>query len=44
VLCVCAAGVAAAVGAAMQAAFAAEHIPSEVRDLCADNTGAAVEG
>ncbi len=44
VLCVCAAGVAAAVGAAMQAAFAAEGIPSEVRDLCADNIGAVVEG
>jgi len=43
VLCVCAANVAAAVGAAMQAAFAAEGIPSEVRDLCTDNTGAVVE-
>jgi homoserine kinase len=44
VLCVCKAGVAAAVGVAMQAAFAAEGIPSEARDLCADNTGAVVDG
>ncbi|MEY4490088.1 MAG: hypothetical protein RIQ79_2596, partial [Verrucomicrobiota bacterium] len=36
--------VATAVGAAMLAAFAAEGIPSEVRDLCADNTGAVIEG
>ncbi|MFH1497491.1 MAG: homoserine kinase [Verrucomicrobiota bacterium] len=43
VLCVAPQEVASAVGAAMQAAFAAEGIPSEVRDLAADNVGCRVE-
>ena len=43
VLCVCPASAAQAVGAAMQAAFSAEGIPSEARNLCADNTGAVIE-
>lgn len=44
VLCVCEKSSAPAVAAAMQAAFAAVGIPSEARDLQADNTGAVVEG
>ena len=44
VLCVCEAGAAAAVGAAMVAAFAAVGVPSEARDLAADNVGYVVEG
>jgi homoserine kinase len=44
VLCVAEAGTAAAVGAAMSAAFAAAGVPSEVRDLAADNVGYVVEG
>jgi homoserine kinase len=43
VLCVCTAPVVAGVSAAMRAAFAVAGIPSEARDLCADNTGAVVE-
>jgi homoserine kinase len=44
VLCVCEANTAAAVGAAMVAAFAAAGVPSEARDLAADNVGYVVEG
>lgn len=44
VLCVCTADVAAAVSAAMVAAFAAAGVPSEARDLAADNVGYVVEG
>jgi len=44
VLCVCEAGSAATVGAAMVAAFAAAGVPSEARDLAADNVGYVVEG
>lgn len=44
VLCVCDAPVAAKVGAAMVAAFAAAGVPSEVRDLAADNVGYVIEG
>jgi homoserine kinase len=44
VLCVCEAGSAAAVGAAMAAAFTAVGVPSKVRDLAADNVGYVVEG
>lgn len=44
VLCVCTAEAAAAVGAAMVAAFAAAGVPSEARDLAADNVGYVVEG
>ncbi len=43
VLCVSEAGVAAAVGAAMQAAFTAVGVDSAVRDLAADNTGLVIE-
>lgn len=43
VLCVAQAAAAVEVGKAMQAAFAAEGIPSEVRDLATDNVGAVVE-
>lgn len=44
VLCVCDASTAPAVGAAMVGAFAAAGVPSEVRDLAADNVGYVVEG
>ncbi len=44
VLCVCEAGVAEAVGAAMVAAFGLAGVPSEARDLAADNVGYVVEG
>lgn len=44
VLCVCDAANAAAVGAAMVAAFAAAGVPSEARDLAADNVGYVVGG
>ncbi len=44
VLCVSEAGAAVAVGAAMVAAFAAAGVPSEARDLAADNVGYVVEG
>jgi homoserine kinase len=43
VLCVADAASAPAVGAAMIAAFAAAGVPSEVRDLAADNVGYVVE-
>lgn len=43
VLCVCEAGAAAAVGEAMKAAFAAAGVPSEARDLAADNVGYVIE-
>ncbi len=43
VLCVAPRDNAAAVGTAMQAAFAAAGIPSETRDLAADNEGCRVE-
>ncbi len=43
VLCVCHAPEAAAVAAAMRAAFAAAGVPSEARDLAADNVGYIVE-
>lgn len=44
VLCVSEAAAAAAVGAAMQDAFKAAGVPSEVRDLAADNVGYVIEG
>lgn len=44
VLCVAEAGAAKKVGEAMVAAFAAAGVPSEVRDLAADNVGYVVEG
>ncbi len=44
VLCVADAASAAKVGEAMVAAFAAAGVPSEVRDLAADNVGYVVEG
>ncbi|MCU0791979.1 MAG: homoserine kinase [Opitutaceae bacterium] len=44
VLCVSEAGAAKAVGEAMRAAFAAAGVPSEVRDLAADNVGYVIEG
>jgi homoserine kinase len=44
VLCVADAAAAPAVGAAMVAAFAAAGVPSEVRDLAADNVGYVIEG
>lgn len=44
VLCVADAGAATRVGEAMVAAFAAAGVPSEVRDLAADNVGYVVEG
>ncbi len=43
VLCVAPQELALAVGAAMQAAFSEAGIPSEVRDLAADNVGCRVE-
>lgn len=44
VLCVAEAAAAGKVGAAMVAAFAAAGVPSEARDLAADNVGYVVEG
>ncbi len=44
VLCVCESGVADAVGAAMVAAFAAAGVPSEARNLAADNVGYVIDG
>lgn len=44
VLCVCEAGASAATQAAMVAAFAAAGVPSQARDLCADNVGYVIEG
>ncbi len=44
VLCVCESAVASAVASAMVAAFAAAGVPSEARDLAADNVGYVIEG
>jgi homoserine kinase len=44
VLCVATPETAARVGAAMVAAFAAAGVPSEARDLAADNVGYVIEG
>jgi homoserine kinase len=44
VLCVSETAAAEKVGAAMRSAFAAAGVPSEIRDLAADNVGYVVEG